>query len=149
GGLTVPGRAYEIARQGLALRLPEIDADAGALGLAAFGRYVSGCGGNESTRSQVAQLARMLPEVDAAGRVDPLGWFFATLAMREAGGAPWTAWSTALRERLLPVFVLSDGRAHVPAERVRFAASAGGDVFATSVAIIDLQAPYRYIPLAR
>lgn len=143
GGVRVPGRLLQQARRSLARSLPTQDADAGRVGLAAFARYIYGLGGNSSTRLQVGQLGTMLPG-SAAGRPDPLGWFFATLALREADGGDWQQWAGALEGQLVPL-VQDDG--HVGADAIRYGET-GGDVFATSLVVLNLQAPYRYLPLA-
>jgi hypothetical protein len=143
GGMRVPGRLLQQARRSLARSLPTQDADAGRVGLAAFARYIYGLGGNSSTRLQVGQLGNMLPG-STAGRPDPLGWFFATLALREADGSDWQKWAGALEGQLVPL-VQADG--HVTADTIRYGET-GGDVFATSLVVLNLQAPYRYLPLA-
>jgi hypothetical protein len=143
GGLRVPGRLLSQARRSLAIALPKQDADAGRVGLAAFAQYIYGLGSNSSTRQQITQLSTLLPAT-AAGRTDPLGWFFATLAMREADGADWQRWSSALEAQLIPL-VQADG--HVASNSIRYGET-GGDVFATSLVMLNLQVPYRYLPLA-
>jgi hypothetical protein len=143
GGMRVPGRLLQQARRSIARTLPTHDADAGRVGLAAFARYLYGLGGNSSTRLQVRQLGNLVPG-SATGRPDPLGWFFATLALREADGQHWTTWAAALEGQLIPL-VHDDG--HVSAEAIRYGET-GGDVFATSLVVLNLQAPYRYLPLA-
>ncbi len=143
GGLRVPGRLLSQARRALAVTLPTPDADAGRLGLAAFTQYIYGLGSNSSARQHLVQLGTLLPATNA-GRTDPLGWFFATLAMREADGADWQRWSSALEAQLIPL-VQEDG--HVASTSVRYG-DTGGDVFATSLVMLNLQVPYRYLPLA-
>ena len=143
GGLRVPGRLLQQARRSIARSLPTQDADAGRVGLAAFARSIYGLGANSSTRIQIAQLGNLLPG-STSGRPDPLGWFFATLALREADGSDWQRWSAALEGQLVPL-VQDDG--HVAATAIRYGET-GGDVFATSLVVLNLQAPYRYLPLA-
>lgn len=143
GGMRVPGRLLQQARRSIARSLPTQDDDAGRVGLAAFSRFIYGLGGNSSTRMQVAQLRQLVPG-STAGRPDPLGWFFATLALREADGAEWSRWAGALETQLLP---LVQGDGHVDASAIRYGET-GGDVFATSLVTLNLQVPYRYLPLA-
>ena len=111
--------------------------------MAAFAQYIYGLGSNNSTHQQISQLNTLLPTT-TAGRTDPLGWFFATLAMREADGADWQRWSSALEAQLIPL-VQADG--HVASNSIRYGET-GGDVFATSLVMLNLQVPYRYLPLA-
>ena len=96
------------------------------------------------------------PAVDGNGRIDPLGWFFITLAMRDAGGPRWLAWSGRLQTALAQAFTLDGGNshasgAHVPGAKVVWGDldPKAGDVFATSLSLLNLQAAYRYLPLAR
>ena len=64
--------------------------------------------------------------------------------MREADGADWQRWSSALEAQLIPL-VQADG--HVASNSIRYGET-GGDVFATSLVMLNLQVPYRYLPLA-
>jgi hypothetical protein len=149
GGLHVPGRLLQQSRRNIGRSLPAQENDPGRLGVAAFARFILGHRDNPSTIHQIERLGELLPTPDPSGRVDPLAWFFATLAMREAGGASWERWSAALQHSLLPLLVSdAGGTAHVEANKIRYGESAGA-VFATSVTLLDLQAPYRYLPLAR
>jgi hypothetical protein len=146
GGLAVPPRLIEQGRQKLAVPSAPRDSDVGRLGLAAFSRMIFGRRSDPSTARQLRALAAMTPAA-ANGQVDPLGWLFATLALREAGGDDWERWNGALQGALLPCFVDDgEGKGHVPAAKVHYA-GANGEVFATSVATLDLQAAYRYLPL--
>lgn len=149
GGMHVPGRLLQQSRSNIGRTLPAQDDDAGRIGVAAFARFILGHRDNPSTAHQVELLGELLPATDHSGRTDPLGWFFATLAMREAGGKHWERWTAALQHSLLPLLVHQEGAtiAHVDASRIRYGESAG-DVFATSVTILDLQAAYRYLPMA-
>jgi hypothetical protein len=149
-GYDVPGRVLEASRRNLGRALPGDGADAGRIGLAAFARFISGRGVNPSTGRLLDALANedRLPRPDFAARVDPLGWYFAVLAVRQQGGPLWDRWAKELQSTLLPCFQEADGRAWVPAAKVRFAdAAPDGDLFATCVALMDLQAAYRYLPL--
>ncbi len=149
GGLRVPERLLEGARQRLARTAPQAD-DCGALGLAAFAREVYGQRSTAGATREIAELGRMLPARASDGTVDPLAWFFATLAMREVGGEAWATWSQSLQAALLPAFqYVPVGSCRVPGSAARHASGRGGDVFATSLAIIDLQAAYRYLPVDR
>jgi hypothetical protein len=147
GGLHVPGRLLQHARQHIARALPGQDSDAGRLGLAAFARFIYGRGELGSTLNQIDRLDALAPTVTSE-HADPLGWFFATLALREAGGKHWQQWSTALQGALSPLVTSGGAQAgRVDPALIRFGET-GGEVFATSLVVLNLQAPYRYLPLA-
>ncbi len=148
GGMRVPPRLLEQGRRNLGRSLPTQEDDAGRLGLAAFSRLIYGYRGKTSTSRQLEVLGTLPPQPSAAGQVNPLGWFFATLALREAGDVAWDRWAASLQAALVPAFEATpDGGMRVPAAKVRYADGDGGDVFATSLAILNLQAAYRYLPL--
>ena len=68
--------------------------------------------------------------------------------MREASDADWLHWSTALESQLVPLIGnANDNMGRVSAQHIRYGET-GGDVFATSLVVLNLQAPYRYLPLA-
>jgi hypothetical protein len=148
GQLAPPRGAVEAARNRIARPLPPGDADTGRLGLAAYARIIFGLGAEDGTRAQLAALGANPPAADREGRTDPLGWFLAGLAVHAGGGPDWTAWAKGLRSSLVPRLV-ADGPAlaHMPADAVRHAN--GDDVLATALAVLALQAPYRYaVPAA-
>lgn len=147
-GLDVPQRRLEEARLTLARSLPDND-DVGRIGLAAFARFAYGQRAAASTPQLVHGLLDRLPARASDGTTDPLGWFFATLALREAGGAAWDAWSHALVETLTGACQpAGPGLCRLPANACRHADAQDGDLFATSLALLDLQAAYRYLPVA-
>jgi|GEM_PF-3021715 len=147
-GTPVSGHALATAQDVLGRVLPNSDDDAGRIGLAAFARLITGRSGLASTKHLLSVLERshLRPQQDTTGRIDPLGTLFATWAMYQAGGQTWTDWAHDLREATTPAFTQLAGLAWVPAERVRFADTVpNGDVFATAVTVLNLQAAYRTI----
>lgn len=147
GGVRVPIQLDLKSQRHLARSLPA-DADrAGRIGLAAFARMIYGHRTQESTVRQLELLGSRMPAADD-GRIAPLGWLLPSLAMREAGGAGWDRWSAALQSTLIGAFTTDAGMAHVPAARAGEPEGETGDVIATAAALLDLQAAYRYAPLA-
>jgi hypothetical protein len=152
-GTPVSGRALAKAEAMLREATPTQNdtADASRIGLAAYVRLVSGRHALSSTSQLLTMLdeGHLRPRVDAAGRIDPLGWLFATWAMRQAGGDTWQAWADELATTTLPVFQRNaDQRtAWVDANAVRFADTLpeNGAIYATAVSVIALQAPYRSV----
>ena len=108
--------------------------------------------GQHASMQGVSQIIDEPLAADANARLDLLSWIAPTLAVRQTGGLLWAAWAEDLQGLVLPAFSYTlDSQAWLPAERVRHAGVAGpaADTFATSLAIIVLQSPYRYLPLAR
>lgn len=122
---------------------------AGDIADAAVGRQLAE--GVHAAMGDVPALLADRPVPDDAGRLDLLAWQMPTFAVRELGGLLWLQWAEDLQRSLLPAFRHSpDGEAWMPGELVRHAEITGpaADVFATSLALLTLQAPYRYLPLA-
>jgi hypothetical protein len=68
--------------------------------------------------------------------------------MREASETDWQHWSLALEGQLVPLIgTTRENNGRVSAQSIRYGET-GGDVFATSLVVLNLQAPYRYLPLA-
>lgn len=147
-GIPVSGHALASAEALLARSLPASEDDAGRIGLAAYARLITGRHALASTSHLLGLLDRsaLRPQCDAAERIDPLGRLFATWALRQADGSGWTSWARALSAVSIPAFTRLGDHAWVSAERVRFAdAVPNGDVFATAITVISLQAPYRTV----
>jgi hypothetical protein len=146
GGYAIPPRLSDEVRLSLGRQLPPLTGtgvDCGRVGLAAFARLVLGYRDNPSTATLLTSLDTVRPSATSG---DALGWFFATLALREAGGPAWDGWMAALQGRLVPAFSdVGPGLAMVPATAVHHAPN---DIFATAIALLDLQVPYRYLPTA-
>lgn len=149
GGLDVPGQLLQQERRNM---MRGSDADAapvtGHPGVSAFARYIFGQRSTTGTRALAAQVIAQPPKTTADGKVDLVGNLFGALTMREAGGDAWKAWGTALGDAIVPLFTGEPGRRHVPATKVDDDGLAGdGVVFATALAVLNLQTPYRYLPI--
>lgn len=149
GGLAVPGMLLQLERRSLGRSDGEHGPlDPGHPGVATFGRFIFGQRAAPETGAMIRQLTGQPPVAGDDGKADLAGWFFTALALREAGGPAWTTWGTALGDAIAPLFTGEAGRRHVPATRVDDHGLAGdGVVFATALAVLDLQTPYRYLPV--
>ena len=148
--LRAPGSLLQQARHNIARALPPETASTGRRGLAAFSRFMFGHRSLSSTAQLVDGLARDNPGRTENVPVDAASWFFASLALRETGGAPWATWAKALNDTLTPLFFSSEpGKRFVPAQRIVGNDLAGDPaVFSTAVVLLNLQTPYRYLPMA-
>ena len=122
---------------------PNTYSDIGTLGMATFARQIAGRSNRPETQELLTRLSNA-PLADQAP--DPLAWWLPTLAMREAGGEAWLNWSNASERALLVAMVDDKDGTFLPAQAA--ANSAGSDVIATAAAVLNLQAAYRYLPLA-
>ncbi|NRA37542.1 MAG: hypothetical protein HRU15_05340 [Planctomycetes bacterium] len=120
--------------------------DLGKSGIHTFTRYINGFRDAEMKKS-LHIFAERLPRSDEQQRVDPISWFFPSLALREAGSIYWSNWNSSLQRELLSCFTYDNAKNHawIPGKRVRHAN--GDAVFATAIALMNLQAAYRYVPL--
>ncbi|TVR42832.1 MAG: hypothetical protein EA402_10925, partial [Planctomycetota bacterium] len=136
--------------QGIARQLPPNAADPGRLGLAAFARQIRGAGHAMSTGNQLSRLMQQIPGSDADERLDVMAWYFPTLALRETRDRRWRRWNDGLEKTLITAMHSgSNGEVWLPGSRVRYAQSFGpaADLMATAMAVLNLQASYRYLPL--
>jgi hypothetical protein len=146
-GLAIPDGLLAQVRREVAVAQPR-HADLGRRSLAVFARRISGATTDPTGPALLAELGSANPLAPGAQR-DPLGAFFAGLALRELGGPAWLHWSEIQQHDLLSVIRFADdGSARIPAEAVRHASAAGpaGDRYASALALLVLQLPYRYLP---
>jgi len=147
GDIALPDGMLQEVRRAADRVTPSPD-DLGSRGLVAFAHQIRD--GVEDPAS-LAHLAGVLDRLERHGpRPDPIGWFFASLAVRELGGTEWAEWNAILEQRILPCFDYEDGKAWVEPGRVPYAPALGpsGDVFATAICTLDFQVAYRFLPLA-
>ena len=74
-------------------------------------------------------------------------WYYATIAMFQAGGKPWRTWNKHLQNALLPQQRRGgclDGSWDPPNN---FWAAVGGRLYSTTLNILNLQIYYRYLPI--
>ncbi|TVR44553.1 MAG: hypothetical protein EA402_06725 [Planctomycetota bacterium] len=147
-GIRLPDGLRHAVEQAHARPLPGLSADIGRIGLAAYARQIRGAGHAVSTAEQLQQLMDSPPR--AGGRLDLIAWVFPTLALREARDRRWHSWNEGLSSAIKASLRFDqDGSAWMPATQVRYAPTFGeaGDVWATALTLLNLQAPYRYLPV--
>ncbi|GDY14531.1 hypothetical protein LBMAG53_34090 [Planctomycetota bacterium] len=98
---------------------------------------------------QVPNPSAEPPLADATGRCDPLSWFFAALDQHSAGQG-WEAWRGAMVTSFAVAMVPSGGQVHLPGQHAaHLSDDSDGDLLATSLALLCLQVPYRYLPVGQ
>lgn len=81
-----------------------------------------------------------------SGRIDFYYWSHATNALWQLGGEPWERWWSAVREALVP-HQRHDGNFAGSWDPVCAWGDEAGRAYATAMAVLTLQAPYRFVPL--
>jgi hypothetical protein len=107
--------------------------------------------GSGLLRSQARLLLDRLPEWNPdSGRIDLFYWHFGTIALAQLGGDEWARWYAAVKDAML-----SGQQKGEPGEDCRRGSwdpidpwgTQGGRVYATAMAVLCLEGPYRFGPL--
>ncbi len=109
---------------------------------AMFGSLRCGNRPDKVTVLQEKLLASSLP-TEAPNARDYYYWFWGTHALRQLGGAPWRDWHNALIETLVPLRE-KKGEHAGSWDPSGVWCDDGGRVFATAMAVLSLQAEYRF-----
>jgi hypothetical protein len=133
----VTARAAEIRYVGLLPRvLPRLEPEPALVAETLLGKRPHGDG--EMQRRRAATLENLKMEEPDAARI-----FFASLALRQVGGEDWRTWANTVRNRLLLAESEEGDEAGSWAPAGEWG-EAGGRVAATALAVMSLQAYYRY-----
>lgn len=109
----------------------------------------------EHSDRMVARGIRLMLELKPAwtpggGNIDLYYWYYATMAMRHAGGEAWAAWDVALTDALLAGQeaggAIADVKGSWPAQAV-WSREDGGRIYATAMSLLALETPDRMHPL--
>jgi hypothetical protein len=101
-------------------------------------------GSSEMISKGTELCLKVLPQWDRdRGAIDVYHWFHGTLAMHQVGGGPWEAWRKALHTALLPN-QRTEGCAAGSWDPVGVWGREGGRVYATALAVLCLEAPWRF-----
>jgi len=102
-------------------------------------------------RRQTGTILRHLPEWRKLANVQSLDsiyyWYYATLAVFQAGGKPWETWNRHLKKTLLAQQRQGgclNGSWDPPNN---FWGGVGGRLYSTTLNILNLQVYYRYLPI--
>jgi hypothetical protein len=88
----------------------------------------------------------LLQEPPGTGVTNHYYWYYATLAMYQAGGEPWRRWNEALQRQLLATQRL-DGANAGSWDPDPVWGRCGGRVYSTSLCTLCLEVYYRFLPL--
>ncbi len=88
----------------------------------------------------------VLQEPPGAGQTNHYYWYYATLALHQAGGEPWRRWNESLQKTLLAT-QRHDGSWTGSWDPDPVWGRCGGRVYSTSLCTLCLEVYYRYLPL--
>ena len=102
-------------------------------------------------RRQTATILRHLPEWRKLQNVQSLDsiyyWYYATLAVFQAGGKPWETWNQHLKKALLGQQRQGGCTSGSWDPPNNFWGGVGGRLYSTTLNILNLQIYYRYLPI--
>jgi hypothetical protein len=81
------------------------------------------------------------------GQTNYYYWYYATLALYQHGGDPWTRWNAAIRDRIVRLQHASGHRAGSWDPDDSLYGAKGGRVYSTALAALTLEVYYRYLRL--
>jgi hypothetical protein len=74
-------------------------------------------------------------------------WYYATLALYQHGGEPWSRWNATLRDRIVGLQQTSGHRAGSWDPDDSLYGTKGGRIYCTTLAALTLEVYYRYLRL--
>jgi len=108
-------------------------------------RQFLGFGGPGPASAEAA--AYLLDHESDRGETNVYYWYYATLAMYQHGGKPWTEWNARLRDRLISLQRTSGHMSGSWDPDDSIYGSRGGRIYCTTFAALTLEVYYRYLRL--
>lgn len=152
-GITIPDEAFEMASK----YLWNMYSDHGGFGYAEPGQGINtsavgilcqqfmGHGDDKRIKKALDVYKGHRVDWDHASHSDVLyGWYYATQAMFQAGGAYWTYWNKEIRD---PVVKAQAGDGHWDPPPKSGREHDYGAVYSTTICCLILEVYYRYLPL--
>jgi hypothetical protein len=102
-------------------------------------------GGPGPTSTEAAEY--LLRNESDRGKTNFYYWYYATLALYQHGGEPWTRWNAAMRDRIVGLQHSSGHRAGSWDPDASLYGSKGGRIYCTALATLTLEVYYRYLRL--
>ncbi len=108
-------------------------------------RQFMGVGGPGPASSEAAEF---LQKNDSdRGPTNVYYWYYATLALYQHGGEPWSRWNGRLRDRIVALQVSSGHQRGSWEPDKSLYGSKGGRIYCTALAALTLEVYYRYLRL--
>jgi hypothetical protein len=108
-------------------------------------RQFLGTGGPGAASTEAAEY--LLRHDSDHGPTNMYYWYYATIALYQHGGEPWTKWNTALRDRLIGLQSTSGHQTGSWEPDSSLYGAKGGRIYSTALAALTLEVYYRYLRL--
>jgi hypothetical protein len=108
-------------------------------------RQFLGVGGPGPASTEAAES--LLRNDSDRGATNFYYWYYATLALYQHGGEPWSRWNAKVRDRIVGLQCGSGHQAGSWAPDASLYGSKGGRIYCTTLAALTLEVYYRYLRL--
>jgi hypothetical protein len=108
-------------------------------------RQFLGVGGPGPSSSEAA--AFLLQNESDRGKTNVYYWYYATLALYQHGGEPWTKWNAKMRDKIVGLQSTSAHQTGSWKPDSSLYGSKGGRIYCTTLAALSLEVYYRYLRL--
>jgi hypothetical protein len=131
--------------QGLARYQPGVDVTPTMTAEAWVCRQFLGTGAPGPASDEAAEL--LLKNDSDKGPTNVYYWYYATLALYQHGGEPWSRWNAKLRDRIVGRQCSSGHKSGSWDPDGSIYGKKGGRIYATALAALSLEVYYRYLRL--
>ena len=108
-------------------------------------RQFLGVGGPGPASAEAAEF--LLRNDSDRGSTNFYYWYYATLALYQHGGEPWTRWNNRIRDRIVKLQRTSGHQTGSWDPDESLYGSKGGRIYCTTLAALTLEVYYRYLRL--
>ena len=108
-------------------------------------RQFLGVGGPGPPSSEAAEF--LLRNESDRGKTNVYYWYYATLALYQHGGEPWTKWNAQIRDKIVGLQSISGHQTGSWEPDSSQYGSKGGRIYCTTLAALSLEVYYRYLRL--
>jgi hypothetical protein len=108
-------------------------------------RQFLGVGGPGPSSSEAAEF--LLQNDSDRGKTNVYYWYYATLALYQHGGEPWTIWNAKIRDRIVGLQCTAGHQTGSWEPDGSVYGAKGGRIYCTTLAALSLEVYYRYLRL--
>ncbi len=108
-------------------------------------RQFLGVGGPGPSSSEAAEF--LLRNDSDRGKTNFYYWYYATLALYQHGGEPWTKWNASIRDKIVGLQSTAGHQTGSWEPDTSLYGAKGGRIYCTALATLSLEVYYRYLRL--